>query len=249
MSSIDIIYSALPSVALPEAPTEGVCCVTGEKTMTVAREFGIKPTFTNLDILKAPSSDRIGVKAFSVLTFSVPAEGKKVDLAPLRQSHWIATDSGIEYFKSKSDIRPYALGEKTPDSDWCMYVTTSYKKHGALFAPLNSVKNKDRRILFESHIVDLKTKNTKVWWDILRTSQQAGIPRSVLETGDCNPALINKIGIKKWEIFYEFAHDKIKNRLYQFLVYLLQSQEELKPLLEGKKGTDSFYGQQIRLTA
>jgi len=227
MNSIDVIYSALPLVDPPEEPTEGVCCVTGEKTMTVSRALGIKPTFTNLDILKAPSSDRIGIKAFAVITYSFQTEGKKVDLAPLRQSHWLARVGCIEYLKKKSEIRPYALGEKTPEGEWCMYVTTSYKKYGALFAPVNA-KNRDRRILFEQQVIDLSPNYISDWWIRLRKAQDIGIPRPVIETGDGNPAVIKKVGIKEWEEFYMFSHDKIKNRLYQFLVYLLPSQEELK---------------------
>lgn len=233
MNSIDVIYSALPSVDLPEEPTEGVCCVTGENTMTVSRSHGIKPTFTNLDILKAPSSDRIGIKAFAVITYSVPTEGKKVALAPLRQSHWLAVKDNIRYFKKKEEIRPYALGEKTPDGEWCMYVTTSYKKHGALFAPVNA-KKRDRRILFEQQIIDLAPDYIRSWWERLRKAQDEGIPRPVIENGEASPALIRNVGVQKWREFHNFAHDKIKNRVYQFLVYLLPSQEELKGKIKGK---------------
>lgn len=229
MNSIDVIYSALPSVDLPETPTEGVCCVTGQKTTTVSRSHGIKPTFTNLDILKAPSSDRIGIKAFSVITYSIPTEGKKVALAPLRQSHWLAVKgAAMQYFKKKEEIRPYALGDKTPDAEWCLYVTTSYKKHGALFAPVNIPKNGDRRILFEQQIVDLAPEFIRSWWERLRKAQDEGIPRPVIESGEAGPALIRNVGVQKWKEFHNFAHDKIKNRTYQFLVYLLPSQEELK---------------------
>lgn len=137
MSAIELLYAALPQKDPPEAPQEGVCCVLGTRELTIARKHAIKPSFTNLDLLRAPDSARVSIRAWRVLTHAEPAkEGKKRDTFPLMQSSWVVSDT-LQLLDRQS-VRRCVIEGMRPPGDWAGYVTTSYKKHGALRAPAKS---------------------------------------------------------------------------------------------------------------
>lgn len=224
MSAIELLYSALPQIDPPEPPQPGTCCVLGTEEPTIERSYAIKPSFTNLDLLRAPDSQRISVRAWRVLTYSIPAaEGKKRDTLPLMQSSWMCGDK-LTLLK-RQDVRALVLfGVYLPA--WCGYVTTSYKKHGSLRAPVN--RNGSQRWLFELDIVDCSDRaKVAEWWERLRTARVAGIPRPVIETLDCSLSLMLKHRNVWWE-FERWARPIHRSPLYRLLTYLLPSEEEIK---------------------
>src|SRR5690606_32403398 len=98
MSAIDLLAPALPPDEPPEIVEQGLCCVLGTTEPTISRKHAIKPSFTNLDLLRAPDSDRVSVRAWRVLTYMTePEPGKKRGRQPLIQSSWLVHDDGIEY--------------------------------------------------------------------------------------------------------------------------------------------------------
>lgn len=109
---------------------------------------------------------------------------------------------------------------------WAGYVTTSYKKHGALRALVNH--NSTQRWLFEMDVVDCSDR-AKVadWWERLRSTRVAGIPRPVIETLDCSVHLMSKHAAL-WREFERWARPRVNAPLYRLLTYLLPSEEELK---------------------
>jgi hypothetical protein len=227
MNAIELIAQALPKVELPEEPQEGICCVTGTKTQTINKDWAIKDSFTNFDLLVAPSSDRISLPAWRVLTYTVvhPDPTKKRDLRPLQSSSWMCDGKQL-YLLDRKGVRVQVLNG-VDEKQWCGYATTSYKKHGALRAPLNQ---KSKQIwLFETIFVDcsdrIKVKDT---WSKLCEAQLAGISRPLIESLDIAPGYISKIGFKTWITFEHWARPRMWSPLYQFLTYLLPSQEELK---------------------
>lgn len=214
MTAIDLIAGALPSETPPEEPTPGLCCVTGAECATIARKHVVKPSFTNLDLLRAPQSDRAGVAAWRVLNH-----------APARQSLWWCDGHELRLLK-RVDVRALVLDGVTA-SQWCGYATTSYKKHGALRAPVNSGAR--QLWLYEMLVVDCSDRDQVAeTWARLRTAQDAGIPRPLIEALDIAPAYMAKIGWRIWRDFEAWARPRMKSPLYQFLTYLLPSQEELK---------------------
>jgi len=225
MSAIELLYSALPPREPPEEPAEGLCCVLGTREPTIARTHAIKPSFTNLDLLRAPDSDRVSLRAWRVLTYMTePAEGKKRGQQPLIQSSWLVHDGGIEYL-SRIDVRRYVL-DGVPYQRWAGYATTSYKKHGCLRAPINV--SGTQRWLFETEIVDCSDRATvREWWDRLRDAREAGIPRPVIETLDIGVPLLAKHSAL-WMRFEPWARARFQSPLYRFLTYLLPGEEELK---------------------
>jgi hypothetical protein len=224
MSAIPLLYKALTPREPPEPPSPGRCCVLGTEESCIGREHAIKPSFTNLDLLRAPDSDHVSVRAWRVLTHSEPAaEGKKRDTFPLMQSSWIVSDEGFQRLDRQA-VRLLVI-EEIRAPLWAAYVTTSYKKHGCLRAPIN--RNGSQRWLFELDVVDCSDR-AKVadWWEKLRSTREAGIPRPVIETLDCSVHLMNKHRAL-WIEFESWAKSRYHSSLYRFLTYLLPSQEEL----------------------
>jgi hypothetical protein len=66
----------------------------------------------------------------------------------------------------------------------------------------------------------------KEWYDVLNKTLHNEIGRSVIETLDITPWLINKVGLKIWFEFEKWARPKYMSALYKFLCYLLPSKEE-----------------------
>lgn len=226
MTAIDVLASVLPAIDLPETAADGLCCVLGTTEPCIDRRCAIKPSFTNLDILRAPNSDRISVRAWRVLTHAVDAaDGKKRDTFPLMQSSWVCSPNGLSLL-TRLEVRTYVIGGMWNTAPWCGYVTTSYKKHGALRAPVNV--GQSQRWLFEMAIVDCTDREqVDAWWTILRETRAAGIPRPCIETLDLGLVTMAK-HLNRWLTFEQWARPRINHPLYRFLTYLLPSEEELK---------------------
>lgn len=227
MEAVDLIYNALPKIDPPEEPKEGTCCVTGATCQTIARKHGIAPSFTNLDILRAPDSSRIGLPAWRAITYTVPGkEGKMRDPAPLRQSHWVCDGKTLTLL-DRVGVRNLVLSDEPVAPVWAGYATTSYKKHGVLLCPVNTGMR--RTWLWETRRVDCSDMDAvKDHWRRLRAAQNAGIPRPLIESLEISPGFMAKIGWRVWHEFYTWAFPRRNAPLYQFLTFLLPSQEELK---------------------
>lgn len=211
---------------LPYPPIDAVCCVGGEKTPCLKRKDVLGKTFTNGDVLQAPGSEYVSVDVYYAWYYGYYAEeGKKREKRPERMSSWFC--DGMTFNElDRQGVRSKVLQEQMPKL-WTAYATTSYKKHGSLLAPVNS---KNQRVwLYEERLVDCTDYHRMMqWWDMLNTALRSGIGRTVMESLECPPYLINKIGIKTWMNFESWARDKWLSALYAFLCYLLPSQEELK---------------------
>jgi len=215
MTAIDLIADALPPETPPEEPRLGICCVTGVEAPCINRKHVIKPSFTNLDLLRAPESPMASVAAWRVFGY-----------APARQSSWWCDGHDFRRLDRVAVRNKVLSGDPAP-YPWAGYATTSYKKHGALRAPVNT--GRQSVWLFETVLVDCSCRGTVFqWWNTLREAQDSGIPRPVIERLDAAPAFIGKIGFRGWRNFEEWARPKVRSSLYQFLTYLLPSQEELK---------------------
>jgi hypothetical protein len=224
--AIELLYDALPPAEPPEPPEPGTCCALGTREPTIERSYAIKTSFTNLDLLRAPDSQRVSVRAWRVLTYSRPAaEGKRRDTFPLMQSSWICDGDKLTPL-NRQDVRALVLfGVYLPA--WCGYVTTSYKKHGSLRAPVNR-QSMQQRWLFELDVVDCSDRaRVTEWWERLRLVRVAGIPRPVIESLDCSAHLLAKHP-NLWMQFERWARPVYRSPLYRFLTYLLPSEEEIR---------------------
>lgn len=201
-------------IELPTKPAMGICAVTGKKTLCIPRGKLMSSNFTAQPILSCPSSNFISIEAYQTLKYR-----------PERMSSWIVSKKEFKKLK-RVDIRPFVLNgvqEKT----WAGYVTTSYKKHGALKAVINH----GRRAIwaFDEALVDCSDKEkVNSWYNRLVAELKKGFGRTTLETLYCPPYILRKVGMIKWIEFETWAKSKYKSNLYKFLCYLLPSQAELK---------------------
>lgn len=218
---------------LPEIPERGVCCVTGRETDTILAKHILSSSFCDRNLLACPGSDRIGVNVWYAWLAGYYAIDEKTGKPKTRkkkpemQACWFC--DGVEFNETaKADTRRYVLaGVPRPDRAWSGWVTTSYKKHGSLRAPVN------RGVFggwgFDDLVVDA-SDNNKVcqWWTVLRQAQTDGIGRKAMEVLEMPLAFMEKIGFSTWLMFESWARPQYQSALYQFLVYLLPSQQELK---------------------
>jgi hypothetical protein len=214
MHAVDLISESLPPEEFPEPPSDGMCCVTGAIGPTVPREHAIKPSFTNLDLLRAPESKRVGIAAWRALNYKWE-----------RMSSWQV--EGVFTRLDRKGVRAAVLSVDELQGPSACYATTSYKKHGALLAPVNPP---GRRVwLWETRLVDCSDRTAVAeTWERLRAAQDSGIPRPLIESLDIAPGYMGKVGWRIWRDFEAWARPRMLSPLYQFLTYLLPSKEELK---------------------
>jgi hypothetical protein len=217
MYSVNLISSAIigheDRPELPCESVEGVCAFTGLRGQCVPRKKLLGKSFTNGDMLARPESDMVSVDAYYALKFKWE-----------RMNSWF-TD-GITFERlTRQDVRVKAFQAEMPEQ-WSGYATTSYKKHGALNTKVNT--GEGRVWLFEMRLVDC-TDMAKVneWWSVLNTALRDGLGRSVLESVECPPSVMSKVGLKTWIEFESWARPKFLSSLYAFLCYLLPSQKEI----------------------
>ena len=203
-------------VKLPAEPTDGICSVTGEKTLCVPRKELFSSNFTEQPKLQCPVSQFVGIEAYQSLKY------KKE-----RMSSWIVTEAEFRVLK-KIDIRPLVLSGTRSDL-WAGWVTTSYKKHGAFRARINT--SGQAIWAFDEMLVDCSDiEKVNNMYNQLVVYLKKGFGRTTLETLICPGFVIMRAGLKEWLGFAAWAKPVYKSNLYKFLCYLLPSQDELKAI-------------------
>lgn len=214
--AVELIAATSPSPPLPEVEgerTTGICCVTGVETECIPRRDFLGHSFTAQSELRAPLSPLIGVGAARVMSYR-----------PERGSSWWCDGNTFVPLR-RLDVRERVL-HHIEVTQWAAYATTSYKKHGALRAPVNTGS---RRVwLFENALADCTDVGfVSECWQRLTTMQGYGWPRPVLEDLQPSPGLMSKLALKGWTDFERWARRYQVSGTYQFLCYLLPSQKEL----------------------
>jgi len=213
---------------IPEVPTPGVCCVTGRQSVeTIDRSRAILPSMTQRHLLRAPSSNRVSLEVFAALTH--PWE---------RKSSWWCSGSQFSRLTRQGARRMILDAPQTPDP-WCGYVTTSYKKHGCLLAPVNEGATANRW-LWEETIVDCSDRSRARDWDgRLRLLFRSGFRRAdLLHPSVAVPgAALSRNGLLLWTGLLRWMCTRCTDPLYQFLVFLLPARKraDLDDVSESKE--------------
>lgn len=195
---------------------KGICAITGEYSETIPRRHLLGKSFTDGQYLISPNSNRVSIDAWIVLKYKWT-----------RMSSWICNEEFGFKRLNRSEVRDIVLNIDDIATPWCAYCTTSYKKHGIFRVKISTALKK--RILFEMRMVDLSNKGEiGQYWHNLNTALRAGIPRSALETLNCPPSIMRKVGLGFWMEFYSWAQRHKNRPLYAFLCYLLPSKREMK---------------------
>lgn len=222
MSHAALLIGQALDLADPDYPTEvaalarapGRCCLTGADGETVPRKEVLGKSFVDGALLAAPDSDRLGLPAALALRYKWE-----------RMSSWICTADAFRRL-DRQGVRAAVLSDP-PATPWAGYATTSYKKHGALRAPVNGP---GRAVwLFENRRVDCSDRaQLAEWWGILSTARRDGLPRPVIEDLEPGAKCLADYGLARWLEFEAWARPRKRAALYALLCYLLPSEEELK---------------------
>jgi hypothetical protein len=234
MHSTDLIAACLTAdekEPLPEAAQSGVCCVSGATTDTIARKHLFGASFNDLNILVCPDSNRVGANVWYAFKFGEPSVNpetgelnKRKKYKEMQTCWW--TDGETFREMRKAQIRELVL-RGTTSKHWAGWVTTSYKKHGSLRSPVNNTPFgiwgfDDLQVRAND-----KDKVLAIWFK-LRSAQNNGIGRTGIESLNIPVGIMLKVGMTFCNEFLTWAQSRYQSPLYQFLVYLLPSQDELK---------------------
>jgi hypothetical protein len=226
MHAVNLIARAVEASAsaIPYKPVNAICAITGQAGPCIPRKEVLGDSFTNLDALRAPESEFVGVDAFVAWSYGYKGrEDAKRLKFPERMSCWIC-DGHVFRELSRIEIRELVL-HGVPYAQWAAYVTTSYKKHGSLWARVNTGTSG----IWRFEMVDADCRNeTKVreYWERMNAALNAGIWRSIIETLDIAPFILRRVGIKTWTEYERWAKPIYQSGLYRFVSYLLPSAEE-----------------------
>lgn len=220
MHTLQLLHNAIPEAErepLPSFRANGTCAVTGITGTCVPRGDLFGKSFTDQHILKYPDSPLVSVEAWTSLRYKWE-----------RMSSWLC-DGQVFHRLDRKAVREHVINgvDQSLHPRWAGYITTSYKKHGSLRAPVNSGK---RQVwLFEMLLVDCTDRSRLgEWWRVKNDAIRSGVSRTSQETLDMPPGIIRKVGVDTWTAYRTWAIDKWQSPLYQLLTYLLPSQDELK---------------------
>lgn len=217
MHTLQLLSSAIPEAErepLPSGTMQGVCAFTGEIGPCIPRVHLLGKSFTDQHVLRAPDSPLVSVAAWIAMKYKWE-----------RMSSWLCDGTTFTRLDRKS-VRHHVLAGVSA-ARWSGYITTSYKKHGCLRAPVNSGQR--QMWLFESRLVDCSNRaRLDEWWGVMTEAQRNGVARQSQETLDMPPGIMRKVGVDVWEQFRSWAADKWLSPLYALLCYLLPSQAELR---------------------
>lgn len=229
MHTVDLIASSLADdqrEPLPIVPELGICCVTGIETETIPANKLLGSNFMDNNLLNAPHSNRVGVNVWYAFQYGYLTDPtKKRKKKPEFMACWYC--DGQQFAEvDKVAIRQFVLHGSSA-FHWAGWITTSYKKHGALRSPVNSKSFGFWG--FDDLLVNASNPATVLEiWQRLRQAQDIGIGRTGLETLDIPVGIMLKIGITKCNEFVTWAQSHYQSPLYKLLIYLLPSQQELK---------------------
>lgn len=229
MHTVDLIATSLSADQKEPLPVEvspGLCCVTGAVCDTLPAGKLLGSNFMDNNLLAAPHSDRVGVNVWYAFQYGYLTDpAKKRKKKPEYMACWYC--DGQQFVEvDKAAIRQFVL-HGSPARHWAGWVTTSYKKHGALRSPVN---NKPFGFWgFDDMLVDASNIAAVLdIWRQLRQAQDIGIGRTGIETLDIPVGIMLKIGVTECNQFLQWAQSRYQSPLYKLLTYLLPSQQELK---------------------
>lgn len=225
MHAVNLIALNVPDVPAFGQIGQGVCCVTGERTACIRKEDLIGESFMDWDLLAAPSSPHVGIDAYLAWSHGVIRPGKKVPFHLERHGCWFVSEWEWRQV-TKVDVRKLVL-EGAPDTPWAGWVTTGFRKHGSLRAPVNF---KARGIWgFDELRPDCSEHgNALLWWNRLRYYQDAGLSRKTMSICTAPSYVLKRIDPSILLDFIAWRWDKFRSPLFAFLLYLLPSQKELE---------------------
>ena len=174
MIATELVGKALLNMGLaeplPQDAIMAVCCISGELCPCIERRLLIGESFTTQGTFMAPDSDHVSVNAWYAFKHR-----------PERAGNWFC--DGEQFVSmNRAEVREkILLGFADQKRPWAMYVTTSFKKHGSLVAPVNQPGL--FAVGFETEVAVCHQQLVQIFNDDLLYWQRSGIVRSDLQAG------------------------------------------------------------------
>jgi len=200
--------TALPDApAIPSGAVKATCEATGLTTDCLLRKEVVSDNFTNQSRFNALGTGYISTMAYRVLKYKWERAGS-----------WICYPERFVRLKTKADLLEGVLEQDKPEP-WAGYITTSYKKHGCLLAPVNA--NGGNMWLFETMIVNCNNQQkVEEWYNIIQEARNRGVTKQILLSLLPTATQIMRYGLLWWHGFAEWAKKRRSTPLYKLVVYL-----------------------------
>lgn len=206
-------------IELKHEPYEATCALTGETRQCVPIKDCVSSNFTEWDVLTDPETEMMCVEAYYALKFRWE-----------RFSSWLCSRG--KFVRVDKDIIRDVLFNGFADAPWSMFITTSYKKHGALRCPVNTGNH--GYIGFDEAVIDCRDSDYCVEvYDHVFAAFARGANRNDLESLRPSKWTLKALGIKGWQEYKAWAEDKVESSLYRLCVYLLPPRKELEDAEQG----------------
>jgi len=196
-----------------------VCSLCGKKIeYGVLRKYFFSSNFTNHDELKSKSDFLCKECAFCL--------GNR----DLRVNNFICASENKIYLFKKNDIEKYIFDlEKKIKPPFIFAVTKSFKKHMTFKTKINFSLNKFN-IFFENHnVLFCKAEHIYIY-SILKNLYNSFSKDELNNLDSCSFLNIEKFGFKLFLEYRKELKQFEKTKIYNFLVYILNSEEKLEKI-------------------
>lgn len=181
---------------MPKTTKEELCSFCGVHRGIIRKQDVFGSGFTNFDRCANNNSNAVCPYCYHCLR----SESK------LRTSNWIASRSGIRYFK-RNEIADILFGGK--ETPFCLYITTSWKKIGVIKVVVNN-NPYDFVVQFEETPIAVDTNKFRELWATIQSlyscsveEQDKKLPKSFftkaeIRTGQYQFHRIQAFGLLDW---------------------------------------------------
>ncbi|MEA3324440.1 MAG: hypothetical protein U9Q37_04795 [Euryarchaeota archaeon] len=211
-NATELIYRAAGSPEVQTVPATGICAVCGnEISEGIPIKKVVSSAFMDWNVLANMSASHVCAACKWCIK-----EPK------LRRSQYMATDSGLTYFK-RDDIEKYLFDP--PEPPFVFFVTSSYKKHGSFKARVNGsrdlfyVQFEDRQILFSPN-------KYKELFGLMHRMYLVFNKVNEIGNGDYIHKRVFEYGLKQWQRDEATLKQYRGSQVFELLVYALNKPEE-----------------------
>lgn len=223
-------WQKLPASKRPSLPPNGQeCYLTGLQldNAGVPTAFGIKPTFTDSAFAASPYSEWLHPATAYSLSDSATVPNFSSPVKMRCQTHILTGGNWFCIGMSEKDkMRDVLLNP--PSQTWGMAMTDSPLSagHQLYRTPMNNPANTTWRVMFSGEMITSNTEEYRELQGDIDALYQAGHNKSAIESGNYNPATINKHGLSAWSSLESKIQRFRYGTVFSLCIFLSQKTDE-----------------------
>lgn len=241
MTPQELICIALGRPKVPKMAKyakEETCWLCGVYVGNIRKGDVVGTGFTNWDRACRPESGAVCDYCWTCLRSEYARK--------LRSSNWLATQQGIEFFKRDGIAKMLFDDKQVP---FCFYVTTSFKKLGAIKVSVQTdsarfiVQFEELPVMFSCEHVEL-FETMQLLYSIPKEEEEKKQPKSFftkaeIQTGDFQFHRMREFGIDEWRIKNEILGKWRGSGVFGLLLYAVSQEKfgrnKVKGITNGSK--------------